>query len=168
MMRKGIEFSTVIRFLIFLVIIGAVIFFIIRAIDSSNKDSEIIDANDYAGKVYNGAEDWLSTHREIVSNANVKLDTKLVFVSNENNNRNADATVNGKIVASMYMNEDSKDYIKGNWIVVIDKKTLSIEYAMWSEDKLTAKDAQKLTTLESQRQLYKEKKKIIGYSSKNT
>ena len=68
----------------------------------------------------------------------------------------------------MYMNEDSKDYIKGNWIVVIDKKTLSIEYAMWSEDKLTAKDAQKLTTLESQRQLYKEKKKIIGYSSKNT
>ena len=167
-MRKGIEFSTVIRFLIFLLIIGAVIFFIISAINSSNKDSDIIDANDYAGKVYNDAEDWLSTNREIVSNANVKLDTKLVFVSNENDNKTADASVNGKKVASMYMDEDSKDYTKGNWIVVIDKKTLSIEYAMWSEDKLTAKDAQKLQTLESQRQLYKQKKKIIGYSTKNT
>ena len=167
MMKKGIEIGSVVKFLIFLLIIGAIIFFIFSAVDSSKRDTKLIQANKQAETIYNNAEEWLSSTHEIVINAKVGSDQQLVFVSNEGNNRIADATYNGNIIASMYMDSYIDEFVDGNWIVVIDKKSLSVVYALWSEEKLTDKDAQPLTTLESQRQFYKDNKKIVGYASKN-
>lgn len=164
-MNKGYNSFSTLKFFIFLFIIAAVIFFIYKLFNDSKMNTEIDSANKKANVVYEAAEEWLSLNKSTILEYKNYDKDEIVFVSSNNDSKKAQADINDKKI-NMNMEEYFNELFFGSWIVVINKKDLTVEYALWSNDTLTEKDAKNLKTRDMQKDTYKNNNMIIGYYSK--
>lgn len=164
-MKKSYNGFSIPRAFIFLFILFAIIFLLYKAFDDSRMNTEIDSANKKANVVYEAAEEWLSLNKSTILEYKNYDKDEIVFVSSKTDNKKAQANVNNKTI---YMDMEGyfDEFFSGNWIVVINKNDLTVEYALWSYDTLTENDAENLNTRDKQKDKYKNNNMIIGYYSK--
>ena len=111
------------------------------------------------------ANQWLSSNKSLFYEFKNYDKDGIIFVSSKTDNKKAKANVNNKTI-NMDMEGYFDEFFSGNWIVVINKNDLTVEYALWSYDTLTENDAENLNTRDKQKDKYKNNNMIIGYYSK--
>lgn len=164
-MKKSYNGFSIPRAFIFLFILFAIIFLLYKAFDDSRMNTEIDSANGKAEIVYKAANQWLSSNKSLFYEFKNYDKDGIIFVSSKTDNKKAKANVNNKTI-NMDMEGYFDEFFSGNWIVVINKNDLTVEYALWSYDTLTEKDAKNLKTRDMQKDTYKNNNMIIGYYSK--
>ncbi len=144
-----------------LILLVIVVLFVlaVRNLIISNKEQK---AEDNARIIYIAAGKWISqAQSKNITLANSHSGDEIIFKS-ESMNSNKSAANDQNNFNEMDLTEFLNGSLGGDWCVVVDKDTLKVSYALWSEDKIPDNKIKKPDDIPLPQHFFKDWNNIIG------
>lgn len=152
---------SIIKFAVSMVVTVGLVAVLIFGIRHYLLGKKISEANSNAKIVSQAAEQWLSGAKLTPSSDGDKLIFKSEFVGSKKSNPDDKNRFNVMDLTN-YINGN----FSGNWCVVVDGKTLKIDYVLWSKETITDSDMKKIDTVSTQMKDFKNSSVIGCYPIK--
>lgn len=147
---------SLIKFVVSMLITAGLVATLIFGIRQYLLAKKISEANSNAKQVSQAAEQWLSGAKLSQGIDGEKLIFKSEYLGSKKSNPD-DKSRFTIMDLTNYINGD----FYGNWCVVVDAKTLKIDYVLWSKETITDGDMKKLDSVSTQTKNFK-KGNVIG------